>query len=201
MTRLLLLLTFTLTACTSSRIVDAPDTPAPESGERLLATVPPNLESTYRINSPNTRISEFVPKGQDMNNWDLKLSFESVRSEEIPGDPISLLLSEVEADRGKCNFVQHFNIHSGYENNYETSVRLFLCGENAFTEQGEVKLMKVIRAENYLYSIRVIRRVVAFEINEADVTRQEVAVWSNYLSKITVCDDSVAHPCPEPAPL
>ncbi len=75
-------------------------------------------------------------------------------------------------------------------------MRLFLCGENAFTSLGEVKLIKVIRGNDYLYSVRIIRRVSPFEVNEEEISKQEVALWSTYLRRTSVCDGAIQHPCP-----
>ena len=113
-------------------------------------------------------------------------------------DPIELLFSEAETDKSRCDFILHYNIFSGFENNYPTAVRLYLCGENAFTNQGEVKIIKAIRGTDYLYSVRIVRRIPPFEVSEEEFTKEEVALWSTYLSKVSVCDGSPDHPCPDP---
>ncbi|MEX2326326.1 MAG: hypothetical protein WD558_01230, partial [Pseudomonadales bacterium] len=75
---------------------------------------------------------------------------------------------------------------------------LIMCGTNLELDTGEVSLTKVIQATDYLYLISVTRRVVPFEIHDAEVEPPEIAVWSNYLSHITVCDESdTSHPCAE----
>lgn len=168
------------------------------TNERLLATVPANFVRIYQINTETTRVSEFVPTNESVENWTSKLSFEAVKADTVPVDPITLLLSEAKADESRCEFVRHFNIHSGYENGYESSARLFFCGENAFTKNGEIKLMKVIRGNDYLYSINIVRIIEPFDVNKSNIDDQEVAVWSNYLGKISLCDDTDIHPCPAP---
>lgn len=191
---LLISLTVLVSACTQQQ--SEPDSPV-VSGERLLATVPPGWHRVYQMNGETTRLADYVKDGESSAEWSTRLSFESYRSEDINADPVTLLTTEAQEDMSRCNFVQHFNVFSGYENNYETSVRLFLCGNNAFAGKGEVKLVKMIRgAENY-YSVRIVKRIPPFEVSAPEFTDQQVANWSEYLSTVSVCDDSAQHPCPE----
>lgn len=166
------------------------------TGERLLASPPPGWIRVFQMSKEKTRFSDFVPQGQDADNWSTRLSVESHATEDLSVDPITLLLSEVEQDESRCNFVQHFNIFSGLENNYETSVRLFLCGENAFTGKGEIKLVKAIRGEAYFYSVRITRRLPIFDVSQPDFANDEIATWSTFLKTISVCDGTSEHPCP-----
>jgi hypothetical protein len=167
------------------------------SGERMIAQLPSDWEPVYQVINETVRLSDFVPKGQTAAKWKTKLSFEAHATQSLTIDPIDLLLNEAIEARNRCNFVQHFNIYSGYENGYETSVRLFLCGENAFSKQGEVKLVKVIRGNDFLHSIRLTRRLEPFDVNDPAFTDGEIASWSAFLKTMLICDDSQEHPCPE----
>ncbi len=167
------------------------------SSEKLLAQPPPNWHRVYQINSDQTRLSDFVPQGETDLAWNTKLSFESFVTDEEDIDPIQLLLYEVEQDQQKCNFVQHFNLFSGLENNYETSVRLFMCGTNEYVEKGEIKLVKAIRGKHHFYTVRLIRRIPSFEVHEPEFETGEIAEWASYLKSIKLCDDNLEdHPCP-----
>ncbi len=110
------------------------------------------------VTGPDARIIHAAEEtGSD---WTTKLSFESF-SELVSIDPIQVLLTEVEQDKKKCNFVQHFNLFSGLENGYPSSVRLFLCGKTTLTNAdgsntGEVKMIKAIQGLDYLYVITVL---------------------------------------------
>ena len=167
------------------------------TGEILLATPPKDWISIFQLKNDSTRLTDFIPPDQSKNNWSTKISFEARSTETLSLDPIELLFLEAEADQSRCNRVSHYNIFSGLENNYQTSVRLFLCGENTFTHRGEIKLIKAIRGDGYLYSVRIVRRTPPFDVNKEDITQQEVALWSTYLRKISVCDGSTEHPCPK----
>ena len=173
------------------------ETEQKRTGEILLATPPKDWISIFQLKNDSTRLTDFIPPGQSKNNWSTKISFEARSTETLSLDPIELLFLEAEADQSRCNRVSHYNIFSGLENNYQTSVRLFLCGENTFTHRGEIKLIKAIRGDGYLYSVRIVRRTPPFDVNKEDITQQEVALWSTYLRKISVCDGSTEHPCPK----
>lgn len=171
------------------------DKTGPGKGERLIAEIPKDWVRTYQINTETTRLSDFVPSEENAANWTLKLSFEAYSAKTLTIDPIELLLSEATADEVKCNFVQHFNIFSGYENNYETSVRLFLCGENEFANKGEIKLAKAIRGNEFIYSVRLTKRIPPFDLGQETFSDDEMAKWSGYLNLIKLCDDDPAHLC------
>jgi hypothetical protein len=164
--------------------------------EQLIAIPPSNWQRIFQVNTEATRLADYIPPDQTENSWTAKLSFESFATEDLDYDPLQVLDSEAKADRNRCTFVQQFNVYSGYENNYETAVQLMLCGENAFAEKGEVKLIKVIRGIDYYYAIRILRRIDPFEVNKQDFSDKEIALWSNYLAEVSVCDDTVNHPCP-----
>jgi len=181
--------------------VHSPTPPPPlkpaETTERLLVGPPRNWELVYQFNNRKTRLSEFVPPGQTAGAWDAKLVLESHADLEDT-DPIQMLMAEVKRLQETCTFVHHFNLFSGFENGYPTSVRLVLCGENRATGQGEIAVAKAIQGEDYLYLLNLKRRLPPFEeAGSAGVAEQEVGVWANYLSRIQLCDTaSASHPCP-----
>ena len=196
---LLLTLIVLLSSCASQsdNATETPDT-RNETGERLLGTPPKDWVNVFQLNNDNTRLTDFIPPDQSKSDWSTKLSFEAHTTEVLSIDPIELLFSEAETDQSRCNSVTHYNIFSGLENYYQTSVRLFLCGENSFTNRGEIKLIKAIRGNDYLYSVRIVRRTPPFDTNEEEIRKEEVALWATYLRKISVCDGSPDHPCPQP---
>ncbi|MGB0691744.1 MAG: hypothetical protein ACPGPD_03465 [Pseudomonadales bacterium] len=196
MTRTLLFLTLVLSGCTSQ----APDESkaAVDTLEQLLIAIPQDWKRIYSLNTAKTRLVDFVRAEESADAWTTKLSVESYLSDDISGDPISLLMSEAQSDMNKCNFVQHFNIHAGFENGYPSAVRLFMCGENAFSGMGEIKLVKVISGNDYLYSIRILRRIEPFEVSKPDFSDKDIANWSLFLSRVSLCNNTEPHPCPTP---
>ena len=193
MKKTLVIIGLWVSVCTAQQVENA------ASSEQLIASPPPDWHRVYQLNTPKTRLSDFVPKGESDTDWTSKLSVESFVTDDEEIDPINLLLHEVEQDKEKCAFVQHFNLFSGLQNAYETSVRLFLCGKNEFVGKGEVKLVKAIRGNGQFYTVRLIRRLPPFSVNEPDFAKEEIAAWSIYVRRVMLCDDTrEEHPCPQP---
>jgi|GEM_PF-640937 len=168
----------------------------PETTEKLMAAPPPNWNLIYQINSFESRISDYVPSNEENDNWVSRISFESFRNFG-EADPIDVTLGEIEIDNGSCNFVQHFNLYSGFENNYPVSLRLSMCGRHSISDRGEVKMIKAIRGDDYFYVIRLVKRLDPFEVNEPEMSKSEIAAWSSYMKKIIVCNTAKSrHPCP-----
>lgn len=178
---------------------------APASGEQLLATPPQDWQQTYRLNTEKTRLVDYIPAAdaetaaanpEDGNAaWKTKLSFESHQAL-AEMDPISILMGELDTMRQNCEKIESFNLFSGLENRYPTSVRLTFCGENAHTGEGEISISKAIQGNDYLYLIKLIHRVPAFDANNNNVPEQLVASWADYFGQITVCDNTRPdHPC------
>lgn len=171
----------------------------PVSGERLLANPPSGWQQIYSLNTEKTRLVDYVPGNETEDEWKTKISFESHQSL-VDVDPISILMGELDATRQNCENIESFNLYSGVENNYPTSVRLTFCGENAHTGEGEVTISKAIQANDYLYLIKLLHRVPAFTSNDNNVSEQQIASWADYFGKLSVCDDrDEAHPCNTPA--
>ncbi len=169
---------------------------AAASTERLLMKPPEGWERVYQFNNDKTRLTEFVPPGETADEWNIKLSVEA-HADLTDNDPLDLIMAEVERLRESCRFIQHYNLFSGLENGYPTSVRLTVCGENRAIRMGEITLMKAIQASDFIYLLRLNRRVPMFEETSPDVQQDEVGIWSNYLSRVSVCDSANPdHPCP-----
>jgi hypothetical protein len=165
--------------------------------EQLLAKPPDGWVQAYQLSNDATRLVEYVPEGESDTRWTAKLSFESFAGM-VDVDPIEILLTEVTEDRKTCSFVQHFNLFSGNENNYPTSVRLFMCGERTGRNQGEIKIIKAISGESFFYLVKIISRIAPFEVNDPEFDKTTIASWSTYLRDVSLCNaDNPSHPCPE----
>jgi|TARA_Y100000310_G_scaffold344463_1_gene457363 hypothetical protein len=169
---------------------------AGESSERLIAQPPADWQLVFTLNTDQSRLAEFIPDGEDKDAWTIKITFESFTQAQA-SDPIDILLNEAERYREKCKFVQHFNLFSGIENGYPTSFRLIMCGASNFSGKGEVLMVKAIQGDEYFYILKLLKRVAAFEPNEADMSEGEIAEWATYFKLLVVCDDSEHHGCPE----
>ncbi|MFT7131646.1 MAG: hypothetical protein ACI81O_000352 [Cyclobacteriaceae bacterium] len=185
------------TGCANQPANTASATP-PIIDEQLLAAPPTGWQIVDQLNNTRTRLVDYIPAEQTPDNWQTRLSFES-HAALTDLDPIETLLREVEKTREKCSDLKDYNLFSGLENNYRTSTRLMLCGNNAFTQRGEISMLKVIQGNDYFYFVRLVKRLSTFDNGTANIEgieESEIAVWSTYLSNIRVCDPRLtAHPC------
>ena len=169
--------------------------------ERLLASPPKDWQLIYQLNSGDVRLSDFIPPDETEKDWQTKLSFEA-HSQLVDSDPISIIMGEIESKNEICTHIDHFNLFSGFENNYPTSVRLIQCGENAHSQLGEISLIKAIQGNDSFYIVRFLKKVPTFVKGKAEFTNEEVADWSSFLKRVSLCDeDDTDHRCPSPKPV
>ncbi|HEY6598203.1 MAG TPA: hypothetical protein VIZ30_02780 [Pseudomonadales bacterium] len=183
---------------------DAPEaaaTTSDPSPEKLLAEPPKDWVQAFRTAGPGIRMVEYVPPQTDPNDWIDKVSFESFNEPPLP-DAIEILKSIAADQRKTCEKFSDNETFSGLENDYPTSVRLFICYTNKLTKQGQLTLVKTIRGDTHFFVITRARRVPAIKPDgEMPMPPEAMAEWSMYLRSITVCNtNDPRHPCPSPAP-
>ena len=186
----------------STAAASPPARPAPPpdtSTERLLAQPPEGWLQSFHTEGPGIRMVEYVPPDTDPNDWTDKLSFESFGEPPLP-DPIQMLKSIADDQRKTCQKFSDHDTFSGVENDYPTSVRLFVCYKDPLTGKGQLTLVKTIRGDAHFYVITRAHRLpaIAPEAKDADLAvKQSIAQSSAYLHAISACDTaSDRHPCP-----
>lgn len=162
---------------------------AEQLAEKLIAQPPDNWQTVFTLNTQHSRITEFIPGNEDNRDWSIKITFESF-IQPVSIDPIEILLQEADRYREKCKFLQHFNLFSGLENGYPTSVRLMMCGASNFSGKGEVLILKAIKGEEYFYVLKLLKRVPAFEPHQPELSKGEIAKWATYFKLLVVCNNS-----------
>lgn len=177
-----------------------PATPSDTSPEHLLAQPPEGWLQSFQTDGPGIRMVEYVPPKSNPNEWADKVSFESFSDPPLP-DPIQLLKSIADDQRKTCKKFSDHETFSGVENDYPTSVRLFICSENPLTGKGQLTLVKTIRGDSNFYVITRAKRVAPIETDTMPMPPEVMAEWSLYLRAITACSDTdPRHPCPVPSP-
>ena len=172
---------------------------APPYVELLIAQPPKDWKRVFQANLGDTRVADYVPKGESKDEWTAKLSFESYKSL-LNSDPLLVIKSQIDDDKKHCDFVKDFSLFAGQENKYDTAMKLITCGKRKSTGKGRVSLFKAIKGEQYFYVIRLVRILPPFKPGEAKFSKRDMAGWSHYFGKIKVCDPgSKDHPCPKPA--
>lgn len=165
-------------------------------GEQLLAISPRGWQQGFATKTPALRLAEFLPADANVEDWRDKVTFESLSGNPLP-DPIDFLMGLSDDQASKCERLETFNIQSGLENNYPTSVRLLTCSENKVTKRGHVTLIKAIQGNDHFYVITRAKRMPPMGENEQPISEAEMAAWSTYMRTITVCDsEREQHPCP-----
>ena len=187
--------TSTATPAAPTRAAAPPDT----SPEHLLAQPPAGWQQNFHTEGPGIRMVEYVPANTETAEWTDKLSFESFSDPPLP-DPIELLKSIADDQRKTCDKFSDYDTFSGLENDYPTSVRLFICYENKLTKKGQLTLVKTIKGDSHFYVITRAKRLPPIQ-STADAPEpavaKAVAEWSAYLRAISVCNDTdERHPCP-----
>ncbi len=169
---------------------------APQTGELLLAQPPAGWVEVTSLNRGQVRIVEYAaPDTLSPDRLDL-LRFESQGSLPLP-DPIEIAGAMSAEMAGLCQGFEDFPIHSGFENGYPTSVRLLTCQAYGEPVRGEIRMTKAIRGSEQFYIVTRIRRTAPFEGDAVPVSVEEMAEWSGYFSRVSLCDTrDAAHPCP-----
>ncbi len=190
-------------SATGEQSVATRPTPPPDtSPERLLAQPPEGWLQSFRTEGPGIRMVEYVPPNSDADEWTDKLSFESFSDAPLP-DPIELLKSIANDQRSTCDKFSDHDTFSGLENDYPTSVRLFICHQNKLTKMGQLTLVKTIKGDLHFFVITRAKRIPPMDGSASTPdpeVAKAVAEWSAYLRAISVCNDtSETHPCPAPA--
>ena len=72
----------------------------------------------------------------------------------------SATLKSIAADqRSTCDKFSDHDTFSGLENDYPTSVRLFICYQNKLTKKGQLTLVKTIKGDSHFFVITRAKRV------------------------------------------
>jgi hypothetical protein len=171
-------------------------------GEELLAQAPDGWQQGFVTKTDTLRIANFIPNGSSMEDWREKVTFESLSGDPLP-DPIEFVEGIGDHQRANCEKFDQFNIQSGLENNYPTSVRLLTCSRNKLTDMSRVTLIKAIQGNEHFYVVTRTKRQPVMDDDTAPISDAEMATWASYARGISVCDSNrPEHECPaiEPPP-
>jgi hypothetical protein len=176
---------------------DAASSTGTANDETLLLQIPPAWLRTTEQSTETFRLVEYLPAGQDDDDWRDKISVESSSLSPLP-DPIAALIALGEELKRTCTRSDHQPISSEFENGYESSVRLFNCFKDKTTERGRVTLVKAIKGTDHFYVISRSRRTEPLDTSSSPMQGKEMAEWTLYMRSIKLCDtrDNEAHPCP-----
>ena len=164
--------------------------------EHLITQVPEGWTLIRDSKIANLHLSEYVPSDSG-ENWQEKLSIEAMQGDGLP-DPIDFLAGLAFEQSEVCEEFVDSPVFSGYENGYETNVRLLECRINKRTKLPIVTMIKVIRADQSLYTVTRIWRLQEAAISGEPLTLAPEAIgqWSDVLRGTYACNPAdEEHPC------
>ena len=166
------------------------------TGEHLQTQIPDGWARIRDSKTANLHISEYIP-ANTQGDWQEKLSIEALQGEGLP-DPIDFLNGWAHDQAQLCDEFVDSPIFAGMENGYEAIVRLLECRINKRTQLPIVTMIKVIRADEALYTITRIWRLSdpAVADEPLSLNPKTVGRWSDVLRETMVCNpQDDAHPC------
>lgn len=200
----------TLAACNNDT-QSTPDSPpgattsAPTAGEQLRILPPKGWQLTASSNRGNFRRARYVRTAPDTTDAAAtpdsveSLTFEYLDPNGLP-DPIQFLEAMAAEQNERCEAFSSRGVGAGLENGYASAVRLLSCPYRKVNKSSTVSLAKAIAGNDGYYLIVFEKRAPSQRTetgwDTGHVTEDDIATWSLYLRRTTVCDtERPAHPC------
>lgn len=164
--------------------------------EHLITEIPESWLKIRDSKVANLHVAEYVPP-DTVDVWSEKLSIEAMQGDDLP-DPLEFLDGVAADQAALCEGFSDSPIYAGYENGYETVVKLLQCRASTRTGKPIVSMLKAIRGNKSLYTISRFWRLPEPVAEDEDlaIDPQAIAAWSNVLSDTYVCDKRTEeHPC------
>lgn len=163
--------------------------PEGQSAERLLVQAPAGYVIAHQEQSPRSRIVEFVPKGQTVDNWTDMVTVQVFPREKASSQEFAAYMRT--AWQKTCGPFSVYGQSAIPINGYPSDRWMARCGLNPKTRQPESAAIVSIRGADALYVVQV-----AIKANPEPgwTTRTKT-----YLDMVSVCDDRTPeHPCLQP---
>jgi hypothetical protein len=161
---------------------------AAEQSEQLLFAEPDGWHEVYDGLEQNLATSEYVPDGQDGENWREMLTVQVVVGE-ADADP-EAMLSRIAAHLAKqCPDFDVQPIELGGVGEYPTLAVIMRCGRNPDTGTGEFILLRGIAGKENFYLLQKSWRFEPYALDgPSPVSLDERKLWLGFLAYLRVCD-------------
>ena len=156
--------------------------------ETLLQAIPDGFVIGHSADNGRDAISEFVPRGETVENWHRMLTVQTQRGR---GHVTPAQLHAVLGDLWKaaCPGSRVTSLTSGEQNGYPVGLWIQWCPFNVATGMPEHTLLKAIQGRDSLYLVQAAMR--------ARPTDEQLAEQARWLSRASVCDTrQPAQACP-----
>lgn len=158
-------------------------------GEQLLVSLPPrDWVVGYTAGDGRQTITEYVPRGQTVEDWSEMLTVQTFR-----GDPTPALAflerTKAVADRERPCDVTDFSIMGSRKvNGYDGSRAQMFCTRGKRNGKGEITLFQALRGRDSLYVVQRAKRTRPYTTRAVPWTREEIQAWNAHLNSVLVCD-------------
>jgi hypothetical protein len=150
--------------------------------ENLLVTKPAGYKIGFSAKKNNMIISEMVPEAETVENWtemvtvQIFLGLKSITPAQFKARMDKLQLAA-------CSNDTSLSIANVVENGYPVSVWHMTCPLNTKTGKPEITFVKAIQGNDSFYVVQK-----AFK---AEPSKEQMATWTAFLRKISVCDSRI----------
>ena len=174
--------------------------PAPIAGEQLRIVPPNGWQLSASSNRGNFRRARYVRTDPETTSDSVEsLTFEYLDPDGLP-DPIQFLEAMAAEQNDRCEAFSSRGVGAGLENGYASAVRLLSCPYRKVNKSSTVSLAKAIAGNDGYYLIVFEKRAPSRRTeagwDTGHVSEDDIANWSLYLRRTTVCDsERPAHPC------
>jgi hypothetical protein len=166
-------------------------------GENLIVLVPRGWKMGFQARQGNLQLTEFVPEGQTVDNWQSLLTIQIVFGG-LSKTPRQVFEESVASMRRVCPNIEAILIATGEENGYPFALWQQMCRNNPQVKQAELTLFKVIQGKDSFYFVHRAWRMPTISPNEAiPINPNELVEWGRYMRQVGVCDTRIpARKCP-----
>jgi hypothetical protein len=162
-----------------------------QAGENLMITVPIGWEMGFQARQGNFQIVEFVPEGQNVDNWQSLLTMQIVFGG-LSKSPRQVFEESASLTRRVCPNLDVSLALTGEENSYPFALWIQNCPNNPQVNQAEITLFKVIQGNDSFYFVHRAWRLPTVSPNEAiPIDPNELAEWGRYMRLVGVCDTRI----------
>ncbi|MGE0484461.1 MAG: hypothetical protein AB7Q81_10005 [Gammaproteobacteria bacterium] len=170
--------------------------PAAEQSEQLLFAEPDGWHKVYDDVEDNLSTTEYVPAGQDGDNWREMLTVQVVVGE-ADADP-ETMLSRIAAHLARgCPEFDAQPVELGGVGDYPTLAVIMRCARNPDSGDGEFSLLRGIAGKENFYLLQKSWRIQPYALDgPSPVSLDERKLWLGFLAYLSVCDTNLKT-CPE----
>ena len=157
--------------------------------ESLLLNVPAGYKVDYQARNGNMITTEMVPQAESARRWtEMVTARRFLKLQNATPERLQAYMQKQWLDN--CKDGEFFALAEGEENGYPFALWSLYCPKSKVSGRPEYTWVKAIKGNGGFY---VVQKAFRFE-----PSREQVARWTQYLNRVTVCDMKVeGRACPK----